>query len=241
MRLAVISDLHIGSEQFAANRPHFADFLAFLEATHDEIIVLGDLYECYFPTMPWGASAAYTRFAKAHPEISERLKGPKYCILSGNHDIVARRKFGIPSHAKRSADGMRIYLAHGHEVEAIYRSAFKARAVETYMWFAYRLKVWGLPQLYDYGYRVDYENNMRDGGQAYVAEARRIISEQKYDVVIFGHTHLERHIEFPGGGTYINSGDCLTRKMYVSIDTVAKNCEVRYFQGARLEVERVQL
>ena len=47
MRIAVISDLHIGAEDF---RPDgFGEFLDHLEREHDEIMLLGDVFECYFP------------------------------------------------------------------------------------------------------------------------------------------------------------------------------------------------
>jgi UDP-2,3-diacylglucosamine pyrophosphatase LpxH len=45
VRLAVISDLHIGADEFDRNAPGFVDFLRFLEDDHDEIILLGDVYD----------------------------------------------------------------------------------------------------------------------------------------------------------------------------------------------------
>jgi hypothetical protein len=45
VRLAVISDLHIGADEFDRNAPGFVDFLRFLEDDHDEIILLGDVHD----------------------------------------------------------------------------------------------------------------------------------------------------------------------------------------------------
>jgi hypothetical protein len=98
-------------------------------------------------------------------------------------------------------------------VEPVYRHPLRARMAEAYMWLAYRLKTIRLPHLYEFGFRVDYERNMQDGGgQTHVREASRTLRRERYDVVVFGHTHVERFVNFRGGGTYINTGDCLHRK-----------------------------
>jgi len=93
-------------------------------------------------------------------------------------------------------------------------------------------------QLYDHGYRVDYERNMRDGGALHVEAARRLIREDGYDVVVFGHTHVEPHVLMRGGGTYINTGDCVQRRMYCSIDLKMRRCGLREFRVRRVPVER---
>lgn len=239
MRLAVISDLHIGADEFDRNAPGFVEFLRFLEEDHDEIILLGDVYECYFPPLPWGALTAYDAAAHKYRDISDRFCSDRYTVLSGNHDIVAKRRRGIPSQTVRVANGMRVFLAHGHEVEPVYQHPLRTRTAELYMWFAYRIKTLGLPQLYDYGYRVDYETNMKDGGQAHLREASRILRQEGYDVVVFGHTHVERFVSFTGGGTYINTGDCLHRKMYASIDTSTRHCSLRHFRGPAVPAEEM--
>src|SRR5262249_57149970 len=95
MRIAVISDLHIGSEDFSADG--FGEFLDHLEGEHDEIILLGDVFECYFPVLPWKALAEYERFDGQYHEITRRFRSAKYTLLSGNHDMVLRRARGVPS------------------------------------------------------------------------------------------------------------------------------------------------
>jgi hypothetical protein len=183
VRIAVISDLHIGAEDF---RPDgFAAFLDHLEREHDEIILLGDVFECYFPALPWGALADYDRFDRRHADITRRFRAPRYTVLSGNHDMVARRARGVPSRTERGGPGFRVLLSHGHENEPAYRSPLRTRLVELYMWLVYRLKRLGLPALYHYSYRMDYELNVKDGGRAHVRAARDHV-RQGYDVVVFG-------------------------------------------------------
>jgi len=235
MRIAVISDLHIGADDFSP--AGFVDFLDHLERKHDEIILLGDIFECYFPVLPWKALAEYERFARTYRDITDRFRSPKYTLLSGNHDIVLRRARGIPSRTERGTDGYRILLSHGHEVEAAFHSALRTRLVELYMWFVYRLKRLGCPAPYDFSYARDYEWNMKDGGVAHVAAARNLL-RRGYDVVVFGHTHVERHVEFGGGGTYINTGDCVRRRMYASIDLERRKCRLLEFPGRRVPVDR---
>src|SRR5262244_4408262 len=82
MRIAVISDLHIGAEDFSADG--FGEFLDHLEGEHDEIILLGDVFECYFPVLPWKALAEYERFDGQYNEITRRFRSAKYTLLSGN-------------------------------------------------------------------------------------------------------------------------------------------------------------
>lgn len=235
MLLAVISDLHIGADDFVPDG--FPEFLDHLESSHDEIVLLGDVVECYFPALPWGGLREYDRHLARFPEITDRFRSSPYTVLSGNHDMAVRRARGVGSRVERTFNGYRVLLAHGHDNEAVFQSPFRTRVAEIYMWLAYRLKRLGFPLLYVHGYRVDYENNMRDGGALHLEAARRLVREGGYDVVVFGHTHVERHVLMRGGGTYINTGDCLKRRMYCSIDLKRRRCELREFRGRHVPVE----
>jgi UDP-2,3-diacylglucosamine pyrophosphatase LpxH len=235
MRIAVISDLHIGADEFSPTG--FGDFLDHLEREHDEIILLGDVFECYFPALPWRALAQYDGLDRLHRDITHRFRSAKYTMLSGNHDMVVRRARGIPSKTERAHNGYRILLSHGHENESAFGSTVKVRLVELYMWLVYRLKRVGLPALYHYSYRMDYERNMKDGGAAHLEAARHLV-RRGYDVVVFGHTHVPRHVELREGGTYINTGDCVRRRMYASLDLERRECQLFQFPGRRVATER---
>jgi UDP-2,3-diacylglucosamine pyrophosphatase LpxH len=235
MRIAVISDLHIGADDFSP--AGFAEFLDALEREHDEIILLGDVFECYFPALPWRALAQYERFDRLHRDITHRFRSAKYTMLSGNHDMVLRRARGIPSRTERVHKGYRILFSHGHENESVYANAVKVRLVELYMWLAYRLTRLGLPGLYHWSHRMDYHRYMRDGGAVHVEAARRLL-RRGYDVVVFGHTHVARHVRLRGGGTYINTGDCVRRRVYASLDLERRECRLFEFPGRCVTVER---
>jgi UDP-2,3-diacylglucosamine pyrophosphatase LpxH len=235
MRIAVISDLHIGADDFSPTG--FGEFLDHLEREHDEIILLGDVFECYFPVLPWRGLAEYDRLDRLHRHITHRFRSAKYTILSGNHDMVVRRARGIPSRTERAHNGYRVLLSHGHENESAFGSAARVRLVELYMWLVYRLKRVGLPALYHYSYRMDYKLNMKDGGAAHLEAARDLV-QRGYDVVVFGHTHVARHVELRGGGTYINTGDCVRRRMYACLDLERHECRLFEFPGRRVVTER---
>jgi predicted phosphodiesterase len=235
MRIAVISDLHIGAEEFSP--AGFAEFLDHLEREHDEIVLLGDVFECYYPRLPWRGLAEYDRFDHLYGDITRRFRSAKYTILSGNHDGVVRRTRGIPSRAERAAAGFRVLLSHGHENEPPYRTPLRTRLVEWYVWLTYRLKRLGFPALYEFSFRREYEMYMKDGGALHV-EAARAHVERGYDVVVFGHTHVERHVELRGGGIYINTGDCIRRRMYASLDLARRECRLLEFGGGVVPAER---
>ena len=235
MRIAVISDLHIGAEEF---RPDgFDEFLDHLEREHDEIVLLGDVFECYYPRLPWRALAEYDRFDRLYDAITHRFRSAKYTVLSGNHDGVARRARGVPSRTERERAGFRVLLSHGHENEPPYQTSLRSRLVEWYVWLTYRLKRLGLPALYEFSYRREYEMYMKDGGAVHVEAARDLV-RQGYDVVVFGHTHVERHVQLRGGGTYINTGDCVRRRMYASLDLDRRECRLVEYPDRRVEAER---
>jgi predicted phosphodiesterase len=84
---------------------------------------------------------------------------------------------------------------------------------------------------------MDYQLNMKDGGAAHLEAARAHVG-RGYDVVVFGHTHVERHVELRGGGTYINTGDCVRRRMYASLDLERRQCHLLEFPGRRVPPER---
>jgi len=234
MRIAVISDLHIGDERFYKNVNGFTDFLDHLEKHHDEIILLGDIVETYFRVYPWGTASYYLKLLNEFNAITYRFRSPPYFLLSGNHDAVAWRRWNIPCSISKNVDGIRIYFAHGHDLDWAYRRIIRTRLVEFYMWFSYRLKLIGFPQFYDYGYKVDYYNNVKNDGIIYIEKARELIANDLYDIVIMGHTHHETYIEFSNGGLYINSGDCLSRKMYISLDTGNKEYSLVYWKNGRI-------
>ncbi|MBN1531303.1 MAG: metallophosphoesterase family protein [Spirochaetes bacterium] len=238
MRYAVISDLHMGSEEFEQNLRGFERFLDHLERRHDEIILLGDVFETYYPVFPWGALGEYRRHRRRYDSIASRFFSPPYALLSGNHDAVLGRRLGVPHETERRHGPLRILFTHGHLYERTFRNPLFARFAETYMWLGYRLKKLGLPGLYEAGFRYDHEMNVRDGGMKYIRGAREAMARHSYDIVVTAHTHDEKYLVFDDGRVYLNCGDCMTRKMYAAIDTERRDCSLNYYDDGRVTTLR---
>ncbi len=118
MKLAVISDLHLGSGDLADGFGHddgeFLRFLTFLEGNFERVVLLGDIWET-LQSRRWASARQELDLAKAaHPEIARRFEGPKYSYVHGNHDIVAGL-LGVPDELTFEADGVRLLFTHGHQ------------------------------------------------------------------------------------------------------------------------------
>ena len=118
MTLAVISDLHLGSEDvtdsFGHDDAEFLRFLTFLENNFERVVLLGDIWETLVSRCPWRARRALTAARERHPEIARRFSRPRYKYIHGNHDLVAGAVEGAPERWSMDLDGKRLLFMHGH-------------------------------------------------------------------------------------------------------------------------------
>ena len=120
MRIAVISDLHLGPgeiDQFGHDDTEFLKFLGFLEDNFERIVLLGDVYEAL---MPVHLSDANTKTALVecidyHKEIVKRFDSKQYTYIYGNHDWIAAEHMSAPEELRIEANGQRIIFRHGHQ------------------------------------------------------------------------------------------------------------------------------
>jgi hypothetical protein len=95
VNIAVISDLHLGSEDVTDSFGHedsdFLRFLTFLERNFERIVLLGDIWETLTVKCPWRARQGLAHAKSRHPEIARRFARPRYKYIHGNHDLIARR------------------------------------------------------------------------------------------------------------------------------------------------------
>jgi UDP-2,3-diacylglucosamine pyrophosphatase LpxH len=94
MQIAVISDLHLGpgdaTERCVHRDETLLRWLDELEANHERIVLLGDIWETLTDPARPGSSARMLSCARqAHARIAERFEKPMYEHLCGNHDRVA--------------------------------------------------------------------------------------------------------------------------------------------------------
>jgi len=233
MRIAALSDFHIGAHAYTDEFHHpEAEFLAWLtalEAGHDRIVLVGDIYQTEHALLP-GPGAAARQLARACarlPALSERLRGPKYLYLHGNHDAVAARELGLPEHLRLSADGFTVVFIHGHQFDPIFA---RARAVaQAATWFTGRLRRAGLRSLAQWFEGRDVAIKHRRFGHIdgpYARAARGLLREHAADLVVMGHTHVA-HLHALPEGRLVNTGSCSRgRRVHVTIDTAARSVEI---------------
>jgi predicted phosphodiesterase len=223
MKLAVISDLHLGAGDLADGFGHddgeFLRFLTFLERNFERVVLLGDIWET-LQSRRLGSAREELALARAmHPEIAKRFERPQYHYVHGNHDIVAG-VLGVPDELTFEADGVKLLFTHGHQNDPlIARGRWLS---DLGVWLGGWIRRVGLGAFYRLCAKVD---EMRGGlsldgtrcafQQWAVGEAAR----REFDIVVTGHTHLAARTEH-GSRLFLNSGSCSEGKLsFLSLDT----------------------
>ncbi|HKY38954.1 MAG TPA: UDP-2,3-diacylglucosamine diphosphatase [Polyangiaceae bacterium] len=232
MKLAVISDLHLGAgdraDVFGHDDAEFLRFLRFLEGNFERIVLLGDIWET-LQSRRLGSALQELALAKAtHPEIAQRFERPQYHYVHGNHDIVAGL-LGVPDELHLEADGVRLLFTHGHQNDDL---VMRRRWVtDLAVWLGGWIRRVGLGAFYRLCAHID---DLRgglslDGTQCAfqrwaVCEAER----REYDVVVTGHTHRAARTEH-GPRLFLNSGSCSEGQLsFLSLDTRRGDYAVNY-------------
>ncbi len=231
MRIAALSDFHIGARGYTDEFHHTeADFLAYLaalEADHDHIVLVGDIYQCEHAFLPRSAARELARARARMPALAARMHGPKYLYVHGNHDAVAAHELGLPEQLRLAADGFTVVFIHGHQFDPIFHRARAAAQAAT--WFTGRLRRAGLRPLAQWFEGHDIALKHRRFGRAdgpYARAARTILREQAADLVVMGHTHVA-HLHALPEGRVVNTGSCSRgRRVHVTIDTAARSVEI---------------
>lgn len=233
MKLAAISDLHVGASEradgFRHDESEFLGFLDELEANHDRIVVLGDLFQTehgwWFGKRV--AAAEIKRAWRRLPRLWDRVCSANYIYVHGNHDHVARDMVLARERWRIESDGFSVLFIHGHQFDPLLRWAYPAARFGT--WFSGRARTVGAGGFADWLEHRDVTiKAKRFSGEAgpYAQAARRLMREQRADVVVMGHTHTPERVVL-GDGVLANTGTCsMGNRMYVSIDTEAKSVEL---------------
>ncbi len=225
MRIAAISDLHIGAyRRTDAFRHEEGDFLAFLdhlEATHDRIVLLGDIYQTDHALIPSrrGRETHLFRARSRTSRLTERFSTSRYHYVHGNHDDVARETLGAKEVLVVRHKGRKAVFLHGHQFDPIWqRTEALAR---TATWFSGSLRMLGLSAVATH---LEWHDVMlkhrRFGGPAgpYAEGARSLLERHEAHFIVLGHTHVPFHYTLPEGEV-LNTGTCSNKmRMYVSID-----------------------
>jgi len=232
MRIAVISDLHVGgrghTDGFRHRRDDFLRFLDALEAEHDVVVLAGDVYHCDHGLLPPGGLSA-EQLARARgrvPWLVERLSRPIYRTLFGNHDAVAAQE-GVPEHLLLTDGGPRVLVIHGHQFDPVLTRAPAAAALAT--WTMGRLRAAGLRPLAEWaeGRDVAIKASRFEGeGGPYTRGVRAWMRRLEADFAVMGHTHVPSR-RAVAEGVIANCGTCSRgRFMAATLDTDRRAVEV---------------
>jgi UDP-2,3-diacylglucosamine pyrophosphatase LpxH len=232
MRIAAISDFHIGSTDrvdcFRHEPREFHRFLDQLEATHDRIVLLGDIFQSEYG--PWLGARTETEELRAAqkrvPDLWKRFQGHGYDYLHGNHDAVSATVCGAMTDLRISDEGFVVYFIHGHQFDPLFQRLYPVARVST--WFSGRVRRVGLRPFADWLEHKDVAiKHRRFQGRTgpYAGAARDLLRSQGADAVVMGHTHVPQHLSL-SEGIYANTGTCSQGQyMFTSIDTRRRTVE----------------
>ncbi len=239
MRIAALSDFHIGARRhtdgFLHDEDRFGGFLDELEAEHDKVVLLGDIYQTDHALVPTAGAARrmLDRARRRLPTLRERFDRPPYVHVFGNHDAIAGPALGAPERL-RMPGRFPVLFTHGHQYDPI---AVKAPWVANMgTWTTGRLRAVGLrPVAWWLELRDVSIKDQRFGGELgpYARGAHALAAEHGVSIVVMGHTHV------PGitpieAGVMVNTGTCSGgRTMWASIDTEAGTVTVHRPQGVQ--------
>lgn len=227
MRVAAISDLHIGASDHTCGWRHeaapFLRFLDALERDHDRIVLLGDIYQTDHGLRPDPASRRRDLLAARRrvSALTERFTGGPYVYVHGNHDEIAADALGAATQHQVAGRCAAVFI-HGHQYDPVARSA--PRLADLGTWTCGRLRAMRLRPVAAWLEGRDVAIKHQRFGHAdgpYARGARSLARSHDASIVVMGHTHVPSVVAIPEG-LAINTGTCSDgRRMWASIDTEA--------------------
>ncbi|MEL6179464.1 MAG: metallophosphoesterase family protein [Myxococcota bacterium] len=242
MRIAVISDLHLGIRDRADRFGHcpeaFGRFLDHLEAHHERIIIGGDLYETWQGARYGRIREALQAIQRAYPRLTTRLREPPYELIYGNHDAVLANE-GIPREIEVRDNGLTLLFTHGHRWDPLLKRT--TPVAYSFSWSTgwlirgddpVRRTVSQWRERFErrFLYNVAPKRELADARDAncpYQRGALKLLEEvPELNVIVCGHTHVPVHCRTPYGD-YLNSGAVAGGHLvWVSIDTQTRSWEL---------------
>lgn len=215
MRIAVISDLHIGPpglDFLDHSDDSFISFLKNLESSHEKIILLGDIIETLMPKYPGGFEENFWRAWFHRRAITSRFEHPQYTYVYGNHDWIASKLVHAKERLYIHSGGRRMLFVHGHQLDRLYNKNVGESLVYALGWGVRG----GLGKLYR---KLAYLETARHARMMFITkEMKKIISETNSNTLITGHSHSAMIKNF-GDILYLNSGHCaFGNKNFLSMD-----------------------
>lgn len=227
MKIAVISDLHLGRgdriDEFGHDDGEFLRFLDFLEGNFERVVLAGDVWETLNAKTPRQQVKTLAACREAHPEIAKRFERPNYQYLHGNHDIVAGNVMKAPEALHLEADGTRILFTHGHQFDWVINNA--RWMSELIVWLGGWVMRMGLKPVKWVVERIEEiirgESRDHPDRDRFQIASLALAEQHKADIVVTGHTHngiVAQHED----RLFMNSGSCSEGQFsWLSLDTRA--------------------
>jgi len=233
MKIAVISDFHLSPrpwmDSFGHEEDEFISFIQRLEAEHQQIVLLGDIYQTDHATLPSTTTAQrdLELARRRYPGLVEKIEGPHFHYVVGNHDAIAASVLGALPYRRLEHDGLAMVFIHGHQFDPLLNNIRPITNLSTKLMG--RLRYFGLRRVAEWFEEKDVVlKEERYGGPEgpYALAARHLMRRHRAELVCMAHTHCPTQIYLPEG-RLLNSGACrLGRSDYITIDTTSRRAQV---------------
>lgn len=227
----LVSDVHLGAVP-PRTEEAFRRWLLHVKASGSRLIINGDLFDFWFEY----GSVIFSEHVRVLALLADLIEsGIPVLIMGGNHDWwggdFLRESIGVDFHrepVRIRVKGRSVLLAHGDGIGSgdpgyrILRLVLRSRLTR-------RLFRWLHPDL---GVRIA---DRVSGTRAHVASGQgpgsdgrskflsawateQLEGDASLDIVALGHGHLPAVTEVAPGRFYVNSGDWVVHRSYVTID-----------------------
>lgn len=239
------SDVHLGLGSPESNRERERALLRFLNMVGEDraetLYVVGDLFDYWFEyrsVIPRG----FTRTLGALAALVDAGTSVEYIV--GNHDFGHRDFFEQEIGARiyfddveRIIAGRRCYIAHGDGKAfndfgyLVLKRVLRARISNALFRFLHPdvgigTAAYASRRSRDHTAQKNYDGGQPGESDGLYAFAERKITDEGFQLVVMGHSHLPRRVDM-SGGTYVNLGTWLRDRSYLALD--ASTLELRRF------------
>ena len=241
----IVSDTHLGAVPDETERA-FVRFLEYAGARAATLLINGDLFDFWFE---WGPviPARHYRVLAAITSVVDA--GVPVTLIGGNHDAWGGRflteHVGVTLHngvLRTTLGGRAALVAHG---DGLGKGDFKYRMLKTLL--RSRAAVWGFRALPpEIGIKIaNYVSSTEDKAHddrsstsraAFLEHWAReqLAADAQLQLIACGHSHVPIVVAVGAGRYYVNSGDWVRHRSYVTLENGAAPllCEWRPQSGA---------
>jgi UDP-2,3-diacylglucosamine hydrolase len=226
----IVSDTHLGAVPAATERA-FIEFLRKIAPSARSLLINGDLFDFWFE---WG-DVIPSRHYRVLAAIADLVDASiPVTMIGGNHDAwggrFLREEVGIALHdgvIRMEYAGKPAVVAHG---DGLGKGDVKYRMLKAVL--RSKPAVWGFRVLHpEIGMRIAggvsstdekrHHDHSSETRSEFLKDWAReqFAADRSLGWVICGHSHVPVLMEVAPGQTYINSGDWVKHRTYVTIDS----------------------